>query len=286
MEKIAEQRAAAAAGMAVPEPPRVRHGAQCFGDMPFARYRGRGQVALIRERDLDAIADALFDRSGCEPAGKRGRGALYRFRLENGFGILRECRRGGLVRFLLPDVYLLHNRPYRELRVHALLYDRGLSVPEPLGVVWRRAGRVFYRGAVATREIEGCDLLEYLRGNPPDADDTLRRAGRLIRDMHDLGAYHADLQVRNVLVGRDGRLYLIDFDKARHLPRVSPRRRACNLLRFRRSLEKSGLPASCHALVLEGYGGLDLSHGLDLLYRLKGLGSDALSGRTFRAGRS
>ncbi|MDX9973835.1 MAG: lipopolysaccharide kinase InaA family protein [FCB group bacterium] len=277
MEKAAERKLAQAAGQAVEEPIRARHGTRSFGSACFACYYDMPWAGLIREKEAEVIAEALFSRGGCEPAGKEGRGELLRFPLADGHGLLRTFRRGGLARLLWHDAYLLQNRPYRELRIQSTLYDRGFPVPEPLGVVWRRS-RVLYRGAIASREVDGQDLYHYLSTAPADADGTMERVGALIRRMHDLGVYHADLQVRNLLVGKDG-LYVIDFDKASLHRSLPARLRARNLFRFRRSLRKNGFPPRYFDCLLNGYGEVTLSRGLSVLYRLKGLGSDLLGGR-------
>jgi len=284
MEKAAEERLGKASGAILQEERRFRQGAQSFGAECFAWYFEGRRAALVREQEAETIAAALFDGAGCESAGQQGRGELLRFNLEAGHGLVRRHRRGGLARLFLRDSYVLRNRPYRELRVHSILYGRGLPVPEPLGAVWKWTF-VLFKGAIATREIPGENLLQRLRANTPGAEDVLRRAGELVRSMHDLGAYHADLQVRNVVVGEDRRLYLIDFDNARLREHVSPMQRARNLLRFRRSLQKNGLPDRCYGLFKEGYGEIRVPRWLDLLYRAKGVFSDLVAGRILRGGR-
>lgn len=236
--------------------------------------------ALVREEDYAALTGALFEGRGCVPAGSGGRGGVSRFLTDRGPAILRRHRRGGWARRVLRNGFLFHNRPLRELRVHAYLYERGLAVPEPLGAAWQRWGPAF-AGALATREIAGRSLLDYLAAAPRYPEDTLRRVGGLIREMHDLGAWHADLQVANVLVGLD-RLYLIDFDKARVLRRVGRIRRAANLLRLRRSFDKNYLPLRLFDYILEGYGGRRPPLWLRAAYGVRGGVSNLLSGRRRR----
>lgn len=234
--------------------------------------------ALVAQAWPQPVVAALLERQGCLPALLGGRGAVWRFELPDGKGILRQYRRGGLARRLLKDTFLLRNRPLQEFRVHLYLYRHGLPVPEPLGVAWERQGLLF-GGALATRELAGRNLFDYLAAAPRYPEDTLRRVGSLIREMHDLGVYHADLQVRNIFVGYD-RVYLMDFDNARQAPRVSPLHRARNLLRLRRSFDTCYLPIRFFQLVCEGYGGRRLPLWLRLVYSAKGKLSDLLSGRS------
>jgi 3-deoxy-D-manno-octulosonic acid kinase len=64
-----------------------------------------------------------------------------------------------------------------------------------------------------------------------------RRTGRAIRRFHDAGVVHADLNARNILLGADDAIHLVDFDRAR-FSAGNKRAFAANLSRLRRSLEK------------------------------------------------
>lgn len=233
--------------------------------------------ALVARPWCLAVAGALLDRTDCTPVSLGGRGEVWRFPLPEGHGIVRPYRRGGLMRLVLHNAFFLKNRPLHEFRVHLYLYRSGLAVPEPLGVAWRRRGLLF-SGALATRELTGRHLQDYLAAAPRYPEDTLRRVGSLIRELHDAGVYHADLQVRNVFVGVD-RVYLMDFDRARRRTRLSKLSRARNLLRLRRSFAKSFLPQRFFDLVREGYGDLRLPLWLRAGYALKARLSDGLAGR-------
>lgn len=250
--------------------------------MAFISVARTGVSALVQEAFADDVADALIDRRGCEPLTGEGRGAVFRFPVSDGFGILRPCLRGGLIRHLLGDAYVGVNRPERELAVHRYAYEAGLRVPEPLGACWMRSG-FLYRGAMATREVQSESLLAYLEAEPEreSAEKVLRETGQLIREMHDAGIYHADLQIRNILVGAEG-CYLIDFDKAERRSEMSELARYRNLLRLRRSFEKHGrLPQEIAALK-DSYGELEETPGASALYKARGVVSDKLSGRTGR----
>lgn len=237
----------------------------------FTRIERGGKVALARNECAEAIADALIDGSGCAPTGKKGRGTVMRFVLVDGPGIIRRYQRGGAAQRLMRDAYVLSNRPLREFLLHRHLLDGGLPVPQLLGVCWWRRGPL-YRGAIATAELDAMDLLAYLQSTP-EAWDTLRACGALIRRMHELRLWHADLQLKNILVG-SGSLYLIDFDKATLANRLTAVQRARNLFRLRRSLEKHGFPPSYFEAICAGYGPLDLPGWLDRAYRTKGRWSD------------
>lgn len=243
----------------------------------FEQIAENGWTALLRKEWRSSLKAALLERRGCVPMDKGGRGCIERFEFEGGVGVIRQYRRGGLIRHFLKDSYLLCNRALRELSVLQTLYNKGLPVPEPLGAAWRQRGP-WFQGLLAMRLVPGVNLVEYLSGPSKETDNVLREVGALIRRMHDLGAFHADLNARNIMVDVDA-IHLIDFDNARMMTSVSETNRTRNLLRLRRSLEKNGFPGQPFAIIREGYGLKSLPRWLDMAYDLKGRLSDSLSGR-------
>ena len=214
----------------------------------FVRVDRGGRTTLVHPEYAREVADALLDGVGCEPAGVAGRDAVHRFSYTDGTGIMRRYRRGGAVRFVLRESYFLVNRPLRELRVHHEAYAKGLPVPVPLGVMWEQRGP-YVRGAIATQRIDAETLLDALQR--PDTEAELRAAGAAVRAMHDAGLYHADLQVRNVLVAGD-EAYIIDLDNGRW--RVMTRsRRLRNLQRLQRSFCKAGASDDAFWTFCSGY---------------------------------
>ena len=67
----------------------------------------------------------------------------------------------------------------------------------------------------------------------------MREVGAAIGRFHGAGICHADLNANNILVDRDGGVWLVDFDRARH--RAPGGWRNSRLRRLKRSLEKLGL---------------------------------------------
>jgi 3-deoxy-D-manno-octulosonic acid kinase len=63
--------------------------------------------------------------------------------------------------------------------------------------------------------------------------------GETLREFHDHGVDHSDLNVRNILIDDDGCVFLIDFDKGRL--RGPGSWKAANLNRLQRSLRKTAL---------------------------------------------
>ena len=104
----------------------------------------------------------------------------------------------------------------------------------------------FYRGWLITRQLPDAeDLWSALKtgfAERLDFDRVLRIVGESMAALHRQGVYHADLNLKNILIraeGTDVAAYVIDFDKSKvflgKLPAPLARK---NLDRFERSVRK------------------------------------------------
>lgn len=153
--------------------------------------------------------------------------------------VLRHFRRGGLVRHLSRDRYFWQGedqtRSFAEWRVLQRLANRGMPVPRPAVARYRRFGPTYTADIITVRVPDIRSLSAVLLDGPQPAK-TWAAIGATIRRFHELGVDHADLNAHNVQLGADGRVWLLDFDKARILaPGVWQQK---NLARLHRSLKK------------------------------------------------
>lgn len=237
----------------------------------------RGQArGLVLRQGSEQITGALFAPEKCEVLPTVGRGAMRTFPwLPGRRGILRRYRRGGVIRHLLRESYLLRNRPLCEFLMHTKLIELGLPVPNLLGVCWTRRG-CLYSGFLATEELLGIDLDGWLRLHREDPEgyrSILNACGKLIKEMHEAGIIHGDLQVKNIFICAQSP-FIMDLDGARLHPAMHGFRCQCNLLRFRRSFEKRGHGRVLFDILLEGYGPIIIYKWLDLFYSSRGRLSD------------
>jgi len=137
----------------------------------------------------------------------------------------------------------LRPRPLREFSVLLRARRRGLPVPEPLAAVVERRFFLAYRGRLLMREVVGgTPLLQWLENEGGEREGILGLLARSLRDVHDAGLAHPDLNLRNVLVvarSYGPRLVFVDLDRARFGAGplgVGARRRG--LQRLRRSAAK------------------------------------------------
>ena len=157
--------------------------------------------------------------------------------------VVRQYRHGGLWRFLSGARFFSQHRFTAELKLHTLIRELDISTPEPLGVivVKKEPKSIFVNGYYVTRRLSGSvDLSEFLQLTGKAT--RLRIAfeiGSCLRKLHDHGIFYTDLHVKNILVGPEGEIFFIDFDKAKkYQAPLSPFRRRANLYRWLRSVEK------------------------------------------------
>ena len=168
-----------------------------------------------------------------------GRGTVWMFCYQDENYALRHYRRGGQAARLWGDRYLWcgrkRSRPAREAALLDRLLEQGLPVAAP--VAWRVVRRGFtYQADLMTRRIaDAAPLSQVLRRRALAASDW-EQAGRLLRRMHDLQVWHADLNLSNILFRPSGEFFLIDFDRCR--VRMGGWWKRRNLERLHRSCRK------------------------------------------------
>ena len=201
--------------------------------------------AMLYEASLSSEPDAEWfdpqawrDRDSIVGQAGAGRGSVWFVASADGTWALRHYCRGGLVSRLINDQYLWlgeeQTRAFLELRLLARLTEGGLPVPPPIAAAYRRHGP-FYRADLITGYIDAPSFQTLMLSNRLTTA-TWEEVGRVVRRFHDAGVYHADLNIRNMLVRADGRVFLLDFDKGRLRPHGGWAQQ--NLDRLQRSIHK------------------------------------------------
>ena len=178
-----------------------------------------------------------------------GRGGVALVGTPAGEGVLRHCRRGGMVPRFMGDRYLWtgaeRTRSFAEFRLLASMAREGLPVPAPIAARYRRHGPFYTADLITQRVASARTLAECLAWGSLDAE-LAQRTGELVARFHRAGVWHADLNAHNILVA-ESQLYLIDFDRGERRP-PDETWRIANLQRLRRSLVKLGAMAESEAV--------------------------------------
>ena len=223
---------------------------------PFFSLIKKGKVsALLKDGYRDGLLKQGIDdlrtflkKNGQTPLYHEGRTPHPSIPLNDGRRIvLRQYSHGGLFRAITGNLYLFGARSFRELAITAEIRSCGIPTIEPIGAVHRvTVFPPFYRAYLLTLEVPGAlNAIQYLEKIEKDANrDKLRRkrkmighSGLLLRQFHQTGFFHQDLQMKNILVAGD-RILIIDFDRSYRKRILSTRERMKNLLRLNRSVEK------------------------------------------------
>jgi tRNA A-37 threonylcarbamoyl transferase component Bud32 len=221
-------------------------------------------LAFVDGADAAAAEVASRPDDVAREASLSGRGPLGRLASPLGPLLVRESRKGGLLRRLRGRRFVGPYRPLRELVLGRRCLGAGVPVAEAVACVV--LGQRSWRGFLLTREVPGAtDLEAWLYGRGSDSArgerDVLREAGRAVRALHDAGVRHADLHPKNLLLDPKGGVLVLDLDRARAFDApLSEEDRLRNLVRLARAVEKHrlrGLRVSRKTALrfLEGYGG-------------------------------
>jgi hypothetical protein len=160
--------------------------------------------------------------------------------------VLRQYSHGGLLRTITGNLYFFGARSFRELALTEEIRSCEISTILPIGAIHHRIFFLFYQAYFLSLEVPNAiDLIQYFqkmgvrphRENLSSKRKIIRSAGLLIRQFHQAGFFHGDLQLKNILIAGD-RLLLIDFDRSYRKQSLSLQEKMRNLLRLNRSVEK------------------------------------------------
>lgn len=173
------------------------------------------------------------------PLPSGGRAQVQLLKLDDTPLVLRRYRRGGLPARFVQTRYLwrglVQSRAYQELTLLSYLQQQGVPSCLPFAASVTHHG-VFYRASLLTELVPGAEpMAERLVQGGMQANDW-RAVGKLVRQMHSAGVFHADLNAHNILFSDHGAV-LIDFDRGEIRPQ-SRTWQAANVSRLKRSLEK------------------------------------------------
>lgn len=225
----------------------------------FERVAQGSSLLVVRSEWAEHVCAALsplhqaWERIGRRRFTARGRSGIVSLPLGDGSApmMVRRYVHGGILAGIGRDLYLGPARAVAELSVAEAARAGGVRTPAAVGMLCRHVRGPFWRLAFLSRELpDSEDLIHYccrLTDYPPETAalekrGVIRDAARQVRKMHDLGIYHGDLHLKNLLLQRrpdaTPRVYVIDFDRAEMGVPLTLERRLKNLKRLARSVRK------------------------------------------------
>lgn len=215
---------------------------------------------------MSPFSPELFEPGFLRKTGKlnatsTGRNTAFFLAHEGTDLVLRHYYRGGLIGRVNKDKFLRkpvqNSRPMREVSLLAWMHAQGLPVPRPAAARLSPAG-LFYRADILTVAIPESETLAAHLLSAPVSENTWRKVGETVAQMHRLGVSHVDLNCRNILIDKQSGIWLIDFDRCRR--RGDGNWTSHNLDRLKRSFvkEKTKHPGlnwneADWAMLMQGY---------------------------------
>jgi tRNA A-37 threonylcarbamoyl transferase component Bud32 len=177
------------------------------------------QFGKFRIRYYSTFVDpALLVRKllASSPVPGSGRGGVRLVALDGCKLVVRQYRHGGLFRALTGDSFVSEKRVLAEAEILKHLREKGVPVVSPFCALVEGALPLKRLYLATVMEEESTDLLEYFQAAGKKQRLRIVKAlARFFWSMEQAGVYHPDLHPRNVLVTSEGKLILLDFDKAR-----------------------------------------------------------------------
>lgn len=174
--------------------------------------------SLITE-PIESLFDINYWRSCNAIVGSAsGRGTTWFIKLQSTIAALRHYHRGGLFGKIVRDQYLFlgleRTRSYAEFALLQKLRSAGVNVPRPIAAKVEQIGLLYRADLLSEKISKASDLVDKLQVEHLSNED-YQKIGLEIRKMHDVGVNHTDLNIHNILLDSEGKVWIIDFDKCK-----------------------------------------------------------------------
>nr|WP_319555503.1 3-deoxy-D-manno-octulosonic acid kinase [uncultured Vibrio sp.] len=145
-----------------------------------------------------------------------GRGTTWFVQLDTMQAALRHYQRGGLFGKLVKDNYWFSGwektRSVQEFQLLLMLTEAGVNVPKPIAARAVKTGLTYQADLLSERIPNAKDLVSVLQEQSLSAA-MYQQIGQEIAKMHNAGVNHTDLNIHNILIDADEKVWIIDFDK-------------------------------------------------------------------------
>ena len=213
--------------------------------MQIHRKTQHNTTVWISDHVLSSFDENWFDYPCSNPElsatnWKSGRSPVSKLTNNGRNLICRHYFRGGLPARLTRDKFIfcgLENcRSYRELELLLLMRELNLPVPEPIAARCIVQGLVYSADIIITEIPHAETLAQVLAGRSLSSSEW-QKIGNIIYQFHINDIQHVDLNANNILIDKNGEIFLIDFDRCSR-KKYSEQWAKSNLNRLKRSLMK------------------------------------------------
>ncbi|NQY34380.1 MAG: 3-deoxy-D-manno-octulosonic acid kinase [Alteromonadaceae bacterium] len=217
---------------------------------------------LFSEFTPEMLSSTYWQQQNSIIGTAQGRGTTWFIENQHQQWVLRHYYRGGLIGKFNKDKYLFNafnsTRAAREFSLLKIMQELQLPVPDPVAFRIIKNG-LFYQADLLSSRIQDANDLVYILGKQRLTEEIWLTIGATIKRFHDSGIYHHDLNIHNILLDKNNKCWLIDFDRGEQRT-VSNQWQKANLARLLRSFRKELLKQPVFhwqeedwQLLLEGY---------------------------------
>ena len=214
-----------------------------------------GSCEKLTETQLEKMIECFSTSTPTLEDGLEGRTKVTKIHLDGiGPSVVKHYMRGGFIGKLNKRFYLKTGKPRPRVELEQLYRagDVGISVPEPVCFAVR--GTLFYRAWLVTKEIEHPQSLAQLATKDMKlAEPGLKKLIPQILLLLDNRIYHKDLHPGNVLIDKNNRIFIIDFDKAGLFRGDRQALLNIYLERWKRAVIKHNLPQEIYSILHKGF---------------------------------
>jgi 3-deoxy-D-manno-octulosonic acid kinase len=172
-----------------------------------------------------------------------------------GFVVVKPYVRGGFMQYLTRRHYLKFGptRCQQEFELLQTVRQLGINAPEPVAFAYR--GRFVYLGWLITRSIpQPISLAQLANTDEARAHRVMPSVIEQIAKLIEHRILHIDLHPGNVIVDKDNRVFIIDFDRGRIFNGDRHKLRKLYLQRWQRAVDKHALPGMLKDMIRAGLG--------------------------------
>jgi len=194
---------------------------------------------LLKEDPKQVFSPEFWQQNGQVIGSAQGRGTTWFVKTKLLDAALRHYRRGGLFGKIVNDSYLFSRwektRSYQEYQLLQVLIGAGVNVPRPIAARAIKQGLIYQADLLSEKIANAKDLVSVL-SETALSDEMYQKIGQEIRKMHDAQVNHTDLNIHNILIDDQEKVWIIDFDKCNR--QSGDNWKQSNLDRLKRSFEK------------------------------------------------
>ena len=169
----------------------------------------------------------------------QGRGTTWFIQLNKVAAALRHYRRGGLFGRIVKDNYFFagweKTRSIAEFNLLNELQKAQVNVPRPIAARSIRKNALYRADLISEKIPNARDLVAILQTAALPKDNYIK-IGEQIRKMHQCQVNHTDLNIHNILIDDNEKVWIIDFDKCKKQSGEAWKKK--NLQRLLRSFNK------------------------------------------------